>query len=80
MFRSCIQVVFRNVKQHTAPGFPKFKSKRETYKSYKSDNHTKINEVRFEGDKIILPKLGAMKCKISKQVEGRIISALIVQA
>lgn len=65
---------FRRVKNGEKSGYPKFKSKKNNKKSYK----TKIG-IKIFDDKIQLPKLGLVKCKISKQVEGRIISAFVSQ-
>jgi len=69
---------FRRVKKgDSKAGFPKFKSKKENYKSYKSKavgTNIKILEKQAQ-----LPKLGLVKCKVSKQIEGRIINATISQ-
>lgn len=65
---------FRRVKNGENPGFPKFKSKKNNRKSYK----TKIG-IKIIDNKIQLPKLGFVKCKVSKLVEGRIISAFVSQ-
>lgn len=56
-------------------GFPKFKSKRNRRKSYK----TKMNIV-VGPNYVRLPKLGKVDCRVSKQVEGRILSATVSQA
>ena len=69
---------FRRVKKGEKPGFPKFKSKKHTYKSYKSKNNG--NNITVNGSYIKLPKLGFVKAAISKQVQGRILSATISQA
>ena len=55
-------------------GFPKFKSKRDSRKSYKS----KMN-IAIGNGFVRLPKLGKIDCRISKQVEGRILSATVSQ-
>lgn len=65
---------FRSIKNNKKNGFPKFKSKKNSKKSFKTKTRIKILE-----DKIQLPKLGLIKCKISKKVEGRIISAFVSQ-
>jgi len=58
-------------------GFPNFKSKKYSKKSYKTTfSH---NNIEIINNKIKLPKLGKVKAKISKQIEGRIISATISQ-
>ena len=66
---------FRRLKQgNQKAGFPKFKSKRNNRKSYRTKQDIKINEKSIQ-----LPKLRSVKCKISKQIEGRIISATVSQ-
>ena len=60
--------------------YPKFKSKRCHAQSYR----TKYSSVSANGiivaDKYIkLPKVGLVKCKVSKKVDGRILSATISQ-
>jgi putative transposase len=71
------QNFFRRVKNGETPGFPKFKSKRDSRKSYKSKAVRKNIEI-FEKS-IKLPKLGLVDCRVSKQIEGRIISATVSQ-
>jgi putative transposase len=67
---------FRRVKTNSKPfGYPTFKSKKSNYQSYISKTVGKNIEV-FE-NWVKLPKLGFVKCKISKKVEGRIISATV---
>ena len=72
------QNFFRRIKQGNAKvGFPKFKSKKDNNKSYKT-KYTNDN-IRVSDSQIKLPKLGWVKCKISKQVQGRILNATISQ-
>lgn len=68
---------FRRVKQGGAPGFPKFKSKHASRKSYRS----KITggNIKVLRDNVQLPKLGLIECRVSKQIEGRILSATVSQ-
>jgi len=56
-------------------GFPRFKSKRDSYQSYT----TKLTNGNIElFDKHIkLPKLGLVRCKVSKTLEGRILRVKI---
>ena len=69
------QNFFREVKKGGAVGFPRFKKKHDNRKSYT----TKQNITVF--DKAIqLPKLGKVKCRISREVKGRILNATISQA
>lgn len=75
---SAYQNFFRRVKQGNAKaGFPKFKSKHNHRKSYTSRMSRKTIEIK--GKNVKLPKLGLVKCRISKQVEGRILSATVSQ-
>ena len=74
---SAYQNFFRRIKSGEKPGFPKFKSKRDSRKSYKSKVVGKNIEI-FEKS-IKLPKVGLVECRVSKQVEGRIISATVSQ-
>lgn len=71
------QNFFRRVKQGGAPGYPCFKSKRDHHKSYKSKRVGK--NITIIGNKVKLPKLGLVKCAVSKEVEGRILSATVSQ-
>ena len=67
------QNFFRRVKKGKKPGYPKFKSKRNHRQSYKSKcvgSNIKVLEGAVQ-----LPKLGKVKCRNSKSVEGRILSA-----
>ena len=68
---------FRRVKEGGNPGYPRFKSKHEHRQSYKSKRvGTNIN-IPKTGGAIQLPKLGLVKCRISKEVRGKILSATI---
>jgi len=72
------QNFFRRLKQgDNKAGFPHFKSKKDNRKSYKTKY---INgNIQVSENKIKLPKLGLVKCKVSKTIEGRIINATISQ-
>lgn len=65
---------FRSIKGGGKVGFPKFKSKRDRHKSYKTNS----NIVVFDKH-VRLPKLGLVKCRISKEIKGRILSATVSQ-
>lgn len=71
------QNFFRRVKQDGKPGFPRFKSKKDNRKSYKSKRVGK--NIAVLDKHIKLPKLGLVKCKVSKRLEGRILSATVSQ-
>lgn len=68
---------FRRVRQGEQPGYPRFKSKRDHRKSYKSKNNG--NTIVVCDGKIKLPKLGLVKCRVSREVRGRILSATVSQ-
>ena len=69
------QNFFRRVKKGDASGYPKFKSKRSHKQSYKSK--CVGSNIKVFDNAVQLPKLGKVKCRISKQVEGRILSATV---
>lgn len=64
-------------KEHT--GYPKFKSKRNNKKSYKTNYTNRNIEVSFENNKIKLPKLKWIKAKIHRVFTGKIKSATVSQ-
>ena len=55
-------------------GFPRFKSKRAGRKSYRTNSVTIV-----DGRHIKLPKLGLVKARVSRPVEGRVLSATVKQ-
>lgn len=71
------QNFFRRVKQGQKPGYPRFKSKRDHRRSYKSK---RVGEnIKVLGKAVQIPKLGLVRCRISKEVKGRILSATVIQ-
>lgn len=58
-------------------GFPKFKSKKNRLKSYRTSCTN--NNVRYENKRIKLPKLGLIKTKDKQVPSGRILNATISQ-
>lgn len=71
------QNFFRRIKNGEKPGFPKFKNKKNRHQSYKSKcvgTNIKVLEKAVQ-----LPKLGLVKCRVSKEVKGRILSATVSQ-
>ena len=68
---------FRRVKKGGKPGYPRFRSKRDHHQSYKS--RCVGSNIAVVGNKVKLPKLGLVKCKVSKEVKGRILSATVSQ-
>lgn len=71
------QNFFRRVKKGEKPGFPHFKSKKNNRKSYKTKQNG--NTIQILDKHIKLPKLGLVNCKVSKQIEGRILSVTVSQ-
>ena len=69
------QNFFRRVKQGEKPGYPRFKSKHDHRQSYKSK--CVGTNIKVLDRAVQLPKLGKVKCRISKTVTGRILSATI---
>ena len=65
------------MRQGEKPGYPQFKRKRDFRKSYKSK---RVGEnIAVVGKKVKLPKLGLVRCAVSKEVHGRILSATVSQ-
>lgn len=75
------QNFFRRVKNGEKPGYPRFKSKRDRRKSYKTKQHVTNGKptIWVDSSHIRLPKLGLVKCRVSKEVRGRILSATVSQ-
>lgn len=71
------QNFFRRVKQGQEPGYPRFKSKRDSQKSYKSK--CVGSNIKVLNKAVQLPKSGKVKCCVSKEVKGRILSAAVSQ-
>lgn len=69
------QNFFRRVKQGEKPGYPRFKSKHDRRQSYKSK--CVGTNIKVLDKAVQLPKLGKVKCRISKEVKGRILSATV---
>ena len=66
---------FHRVKKGETPGYPKYKSKYNAHNSYT----TMQKSIRLSDKHINLPKLGLVKCVISNNVEGRIVSVTVCQ-
>ena len=71
------QNFFRRVKNGEKPGFPRFKSKHDHRQSYKSK--CVGTNIKVLDNAVQLPKLGKVKCRVSKEVKGRILSATVSQ-
>lgn len=66
---------FRRVKRGEKPGYPKFKSKRDSKQSYTSKYKKGAKVIR--GNKVMIPKLGLVKYKVSRMPEGRIVNVTV---
>lgn len=66
------QNFFRGIKSGKSFGYPEFKSKHEHRKSYRCRKSILVCD-----NSIKLPKLGHVKCHVSKEVKGRILSATV---
>lgn len=72
---TAFQNFFRRVKQGEKPGYPRFKNKHDHRQSYKSK--CVGTNIKVLDKAVQLPKLGRVKCRISKEVKGRILSATV---
>ena len=65
------QNFFRGLKAGKHVGFPKFKSRKTNRFSYTTQNAKVLD------NHIQLPKIGFVECRISKQIQGRILSTTV---
>ena len=63
---------FRRVREGGKPGFPKFKSRRHARQSYRT-NGGKVLDRNY----IALPKLGTVRAKVSRPLQGRFMSVTV---
>ena len=68
---------FRAVNKENKQGFPKFKSKRNSKRSYESKCIN--NNIEIKDNTIKLPKLKYVKDKITQIIEGKILNATILR-
>ena len=73
-----LDAAYQNFFQRIEAGYPKFKSKKNRHKSYKT-NRTNKN-IAFADGKIKLPKIGKVKVRDKQIPQGRILNATISQA
>ena len=66
---------FRRVEQGQKPGYPRFKRKHSHRQSYRTKQNGQ--SIKVFKDAVQLPKLGLVPCKVSKEVNGRILNATI---
>ena len=66
-------------KEHT--GYPRFKSKKDNKKSYKTNNNVNngVATIRIEKNRLRLPKIGMVRIVYSKEITGKIKSVTISQ-
>ena len=72
-----LDIAFQNFFSRENVGYPKFKSKKNRHKSYKT-NFTN-NNIVFEGNKIKLPKIGKVRIRDKQIPQGRILNATVSQ-
>lgn len=65
---------FRGRKAGKMIGYPVFKSRKHPLKSYRTTQCIELSDKAIR-----LPKLGWVKCRVSKQVRGRILNATVSQ-
>ena len=68
---------FKGIKNGTGIGFPKFKSKKNTKQSYRTQYNNGGISINFTNNKIKLPKLKEVKFANSRQFNGKIKNATI---
>lgn len=68
-----VKVAYKNF--FSGRGFPKFRSKKDNYQTYTTNNQK--GSVRIENGKIKLPKIGFVKAKLHREVLGLIKSVTI---
>ena len=66
---------FREIKKGNNQGFPKYKSKRNPKRSFKSKCVN--NNIIVKGNLIKLPKLKWVKAKITQTIDGKILNATV---
>ncbi|EEG78589.1 IS200/IS605 family element RNA-guided endonuclease TnpB [Dethiobacter alkaliphilus] len=69
-----LDVSYKNFFQKRA-GFPKFKSRRNNKQSYRTQMVN--NNIKVMGDKLVLPKIGAVSFAKSREIEGNITSVTV---
>ena len=58
-------------------GYPRFRSKKDHFQSYTSKNNN--NSIAVSDRAVKLPKLGLVKARVSRPVQGRILNATVEQ-
>lgn len=73
-----LDTAFKNFFEQPKSGFPKFKSKKTHLYSY-TTKYTNGN-IKLTNKQIKLPKLGFVKTKVSRPIQGRILSVTVSQS
>lgn len=75
------QNFFRRVQEGIKPyGYPQFKRKHTDRKSYKTKHHAdRTPQIWIRDGKLKLPKMAPIKCRVSKEIKGKILSATVSQ-
>lgn len=73
-----LDVAYQNFFKRKEVGYPKFKTKKNNYKSYRT-SYTN-NNIAFYNNKIKLPKIGKVRFRDKQIPQGRILNATISQA
>jgi putative transposase len=73
------QNFFTRVSKGDKPGYPQYKSKSDSRKSYRETNARGTGIRMTEDNYIRLPKINNVYCKFSQEVKGRILSATVSQ-
>ena len=63
---------FRRVREGGKPGFPKFKSRRHSRQSYRTNGGKVVDR-----NHIALPKLGTVRAKVCRPLQGRFMSVTV---
>ncbi len=64
---------FRRCRAGGRPGYPHFKSKRDARRSYRTNWGISVPDTRH----VRLPKLGMVRARVSRPIEGRILNATV---
>lgn len=69
------QNFFRHVKSGEKTGYPKFKSRKSGTQSYTAKYYNGAKVIR--GNKLMIPKYGLIKCRVSRFPEGRVVNVTV---
>lgn len=67
-----LDAAYKNFFKRKEVRYPRFKSKHNPNQSYTTKSNIKVFDKHIQ-----LPKLGLVRCKVSRQIEGRIITATV---